>query len=84
MGKVLRKFLEQIVEVPVPQVAEQFIACFVAVPVCWVLKDILDVSFVLHVQTSEWICRPVVEAPCPEVAEQLVALFVAVPVRLRR
>ena len=40
------------------------------------------VSFVLHVQISERICRHLVEALFPQVAEQFVALFVALPVRL--
>ena len=43
MSKVPKKICEQIVGVPVPQVAEQFFACFVAVPVPRNVEEILEV-----------------------------------------
>ena len=43
MSKVPKRICEQIVGVPVPQVAEQFFACFVAVPVPRNVEEILEV-----------------------------------------
>ena len=42
-GQICERLCQQIVEVPVPQVAEQFVASFVAVPVPLFLKEIVEV-----------------------------------------
>ena len=63
----------QVGEVPVPQVADQFVARSVTVPVLLILKETAKVlSLVPHVQISDRICEQIGEVAVPQVAEQFV------------
>ena len=69
--RIFERICEQIVEATVSQVAEQFFAPFVAVPMPQNLKGSVQVlRLVLRVQTSPWIFEHIVELPVPRVAKQ--------------
>ena len=58
---------EQRVEVVIPQVAEHFVARFVAAPVPLILEETVEVaSLLLHKQRSQIICEHFVEVAFPQ------------------